>query len=97
MPMANPKEIKITFEARQADILRRVFPGIAEETAARALAEIMLDELLSLLDGTKRYMSLSHQYIDWLERIYTTLLPGEEFRESRLLTISAFHPVPPLT
>jgi len=40
---------------------------------------------------------LSHQYIDWLERIYTTLLPGEEFRESRLLTISAFHPVPPLT
>lgn len=90
--MPDGKEIKISLEGRHLDILRRTFPEQPEDKAARALAEMMLDELLSLFDGTKRYMSLSHQYIDWLERIYATLLPKEEFRESRFLNLFRFPP-----
>ncbi len=47
---------------------------------------------LDLLAGKKRYLSLSHQYIEWIQQIYETLLPGEEFTYRRIYDKFNFPP-----
>jgi hypothetical protein len=49
-----------------------------EQDAILRFANLAVSALSDWLTGNKRYRSLTEQYIDWVEQVYTDLLPQEE-------------------
>ncbi len=49
-----------------------------EQDAMSRFSNLAVTALLDWLSVKKRYRSLTDQYIDWVEQIYTDLLPQEE-------------------
>ena len=93
--MANEKSLSITIgvDADRASVLKRAFPekkDIAD--VATKVAQLVTNEFIDLLGGRKRYISLSHQYIEWFEDLYETVLPDEEYTYRRLLDKFNFPP-----
>ena len=78
-------------------ILLNAFPEGAGDSAnvklmGEVLALIMLEELCYLFDGRRRYLSLSHQYIEWMEQIYGKVLPDEDYTYDRIARQFGFPP-----
>lgn len=72
--------------------LDSAFPEIGGAKAAQGLAEMMFGEIVGLFAGKKRYLSLSHQYIEWIQEIHEALLPAEEYTYDRLFNRFQFPP-----
>jgi hypothetical protein len=85
--------INVTIDAERAAILKRAFPEKKDlDDVAKRIAQMVTNEFIDLLGGRKRYISLSHQYIEWLEDLYETVLPEEEYTYRRLLDKFNFPP-----
>jgi hypothetical protein len=80
-----PNAIQIELDDAQIDDVRRAFPELDPLVAAPALAYFAVSEVISLFAGRKRYLSLSHQYVEWLEQLNVKLLPEVEFTAGRLM------------
>jgi hypothetical protein len=83
------KTISLTLNEEQADSLQSSFGGGAKvltdgqfETIFRLAVESWID----LFAGTKRYRSLTEQYLEWLDSLYTEVLTEEEPSERRLFS-----------
>lgn len=50
------------------------------------IARLALDSWVDLFSGRKRYRSLTEQYLEWLESVYTEVLTEEEPGERRLFS-----------
>jgi len=88
-------ELSITFvlDPTRVSKLRSSFPEFEDiQEVATALAPLMTNEFIDLLAGEKRYMSLSHQYVEWLQQVYEVLLPEEEYSYDRLYNEFNFPP-----
>lgn len=73
-------KVSFTVEKGQVTKLQRSFPESEDiQEVATKLAQLMLYELIGLFAGEKRYLSLSHQYVEWLQEIYAEILPEEEY------------------
>jgi hypothetical protein len=85
--------IEVTLDKNQIEELQHAFPEQTDlqETASK-IAWIATSELLGLLSGKKRYLSLSHQYIEWVQNIYELILPEEEYSYRRLYNNFNFPP-----
>lgn len=77
--MAKGTPVTFTIDGDRVAVLQKCFPDKKPEEAAIQLATIATNELIDLLAGKKRYLSLSHQYIEWVQQIYEALLPNEEY------------------
>jgi hypothetical protein len=53
---------------------------------------MITEDFIQLLGGNRRYLSLSHQYIEWVQKLYSLVLQGEEFSYDRLLNSFYFPP-----
>ena len=63
------------------DILSMMEPDIGEVDTSKLVAEFALmsfQHFYEWLSGRKRHRTLTEQYIEWMEQIYTRLLPEEE-------------------
>jgi hypothetical protein len=87
-----PKTIQITLEDTQIADLQRAFPELDPVTCTREIARFATIEMIGLLAGKKRYTSLSHQYVDWLEQLNANLLPNVEFTPRRVMNQFNFPP-----
>lgn len=77
----------------RVDVIKRAFPERPDvEELAKQIAEFMTGEFVDLLAGKKRYLSLSHQYIEWVQLLCEIVLPGEECTYSRLYDRFNFPP-----
>src|SRR5262249_23340256 len=86
------KPLSITLSAEQADTLRASFGSSGVDVTddqLNNLARLALDSWIDLFSGRKRYRSLTEQYLDWLDQIYSSVLKDEEPGERRLF--SQFH------
>jgi hypothetical protein len=73
--------------------LQNSFPESDDiQSVATTIAELMTNEFIDLLAGEKRYLSLSHQYIEWLQQLYEAILPDEEYTYERLYNNFNFPP-----
>lgn len=89
------EQVSVQFDlpADQVRKLRSSFPYCEDiSEVATILADLMTNELIDLLAGEKRYMSLSHQYVEWLEQLYEAVLPGEEYTYERIYNRFNFPP-----
>ena len=85
--------ITLTIDPDRADIVRRAFSDQKDPAdVAAKIAQLATDEFIDLIGGRKRYISLSHQYIEWLQALYAAVLPGEEYTYRRLLDKFNFPP-----
>jgi len=84
--------ITLTIDPDRADILRRAFSDQKDPDVAAKIAQLATNEFIDLIGGRKRYISLSHQYIEWLQELYATVMPGEEYTYRRLLDKFNFPP-----
>ena len=79
--MANQvEETSVTFVLENSQVvkLQNSFPEIDNiQELATTLAQLMTNEFIDLLAGEKRYLSLSHQYIEWLQIVYEAILPED--------------------
>jgi hypothetical protein len=91
---ATSLDLSITLDPARVETLQAAFPELDVADTAKKLALIATTELLDMLAGKRRYLSLSHQYIEWIQQIYETLLPGEEFTYRRLYDRFRFPPGP---
>ncbi len=88
-----PVSIAFDLEPSRVAKLRKSFPEPSKvETVASALAKMMTNEIINLLAGEKRYLSLSHQYVEWLRRFIHALLPNEECSYEKLYNRFNFPP-----
>jgi len=86
-------QVGFTVERDQIAKLQKSFPESEDiQEVATTLARLMLYEIIGLLAGEKRYLSLSHQYVEWLQEIYAEILPGEEYTYERLYNEFNFPP-----
>ena len=85
-------KIELEFSDQQLKDFQVVFPELDPEIAAKAVASHATSEMLELFSGRKRYLSLSHQYIEWLESLNADLLPQTEFSPARLMNCFHFPP-----
>jgi hypothetical protein len=77
----------------QLRILRAAFPEIGNsEKIVYEIADLMFCEAVDLLAGKKRYLTLSHQYIEWIEQIHSRLLPDKEYTYDRIANQFQFPP-----
>src|SRR5947209_8764524 len=90
--MAKGLQITLTIDGDRAATVRRAFPERPEDEAGLKVATIATNELIDLLAGKKRYLSLSHQYIEWVQQIYEALLPDDEFTYRRIFDGFNFPP-----
>ena len=74
-------EIRVEITSEQEKIIQSAFPETNVADTALKLVELMADEFFMLISGNKRYLSLSHQYIEWVQKIY------EEEREAESLLV----------
>jgi hypothetical protein len=86
------KNIQFPIEDSQIQDLEHAFPELDSDECARAIAIFATTQIIDLLAGRKRYMSLSHQYADWLEELNAKLLPDVEFTPRRLMNQLNFPP-----
>jgi hypothetical protein len=89
------EQISVTFVIDKDRVakLRNSFPDSDDiQGAATTIAELMTNEFIDLLAGEKRYMTLSHQYVEWLQQLYEAVLPGEEYTYERLYNEFNFPP-----
>jgi len=86
------KKITISIDEAQLADLQHAFPELAADRCAAGIANFAMAEMISLLAGKKRYLSLSHQYIEWLEKLNADLLPEVEFTPRRLMNQFNFPP-----
>lgn len=77
MPKAT--QVSLTIDGDRVAVLQKAFPDKKPDDAAIQIATMATNELIDLLAGKKRYLSLSHQYIEWVQQIYEALLPEEEY------------------
>jgi len=85
--------INFTLDKDRVVVLRSAFPDNDDiQQVANTIAQLITNELIDLLAGEKRYLSLSHQYIEWVQRIYEELLPNEEYTYERLYNKFNFPP-----
>jgi len=77
--MPKGTQVTVNIDGERVAVLQKAFPQQKLEDAAIRLATIATNELIDLLAGKKRYLSLSHQYIEWVQQIYEALLPEEEY------------------
>jgi len=87
------QEITLTLMEEEFAKLRRAFPESENiHQVATDIAKIATQEFINLLAGEKRYLSLSHQYIEWLEELYKHVLPNEEYTYNRIAENFNFPP-----
>lgn len=89
------KQLTISFELdrNRVGALRRAFPEREDlQEIANTVACLMTNEFVDLLAGHKRYLSLSHQYIEWMQQLYEALLPEEEYKYERFYDNFNFPP-----
>ena len=73
-------EIKFILDNKRMTTLKHAFPGKGDyQEVATNISRMITNELIDLLAGQKRYLSLSHQYIEWIQSVYELLLPDEEY------------------
>lgn len=85
--------IEIEVNDKYLNNIKNMFPEYdSQEEVLIKLCEFSLIELIELFSGNRRYLSLSHQYIEWLEKIYEALLPDEEITKNRLQNYFNFPP-----
>lgn len=85
--------ITISLSKKRVDGLQRAFPESADiKELATTIASLMTNEFIDLLAGEKRYISLSHQYIEWIQQLYEAVLPDEEYTYRRLYDRFNFPP-----
>jgi hypothetical protein len=85
--------ITITLDKKRVVVLRRAFPESADlNQVATTIAGLITNEFIDLLAGEKRYISLSHQYIEWIQQLYEAVLPDEEYTYRRLYDRFNFPP-----
>lgn len=77
--------INVELNDVQINDVRLAFPELDPLAAAKGLADFAVGELISFFAGKKRYLSLSHQYVEWLEQLNVKLLPEVEFGPGRLM------------
>jgi hypothetical protein len=89
------KQVSVSFEIdkNRANALQKAFPEHENiQELATTVAQIITNELIDLLAGQRRYLSLSHQYIEWIQQLYEALLPNEEYTYERLYDKFNFPP-----
>lgn len=85
--------VSFVLDANRVSKLRSSFPELGDiQEVATNVARLMCNELIDLLAGERRYMSLSHQYAEWLEQLYEALLPEQEYTYERLYNEFNFPP-----
>jgi hypothetical protein len=85
--------ITINIAGDRVATLRRAFSDLGDiQNVAQQVGELATNEFIDLLAGRKRYISLSHQYIEWLQQLYEVILPNEEYTYRRLLDKFNFPP-----
>lgn len=78
--MANNIDVSFVLDEEQKKVLERAFPGKPDyQEVAKKISVFITNEFIDLLAGKKRYLSLSHQYIEWIQSVYEILLPDEEY------------------
>ena len=81
------KTISLTLSAEQVDALQSSFAG---QTSALSdeqfdtIVRLAVESWIDLFGGHKRYRSLTEQFLDWLDQIYSTVLKDEEPGERRI-------------
>ncbi len=86
------KSVQFAIKDSQIADLKRAFPELDADACARDISIFATTEMIDLLAGRKRYMSLSHQYVEWLEQLNAELLPDVEFTPTRLMNQFNFPP-----
>jgi hypothetical protein len=86
------KTITVVIEEAQLADLQHAFPELEAGECAARVATFATAEMIALFAGKKRYLSLSHQYIEWLEKMNAELLPEVEFTPRRLMNQFYFPP-----
>ncbi len=90
--MPKGTQVTVNIDGERVAVLQKAFPQQKLEDAANRLATIATNELIDLLAGKKRYLSLSHQYIEWVQQIYEALLPEEEYTYRKIFDDFNFPP-----
>jgi hypothetical protein len=81
--------ISLTLSTEQANSLQSSFGSNTKpltDAQLESIARLALDSWVDLFSGRKRYRSLTEQYLEWLESVYTEVLTEEEPRERRLFS-----------
>jgi len=89
------KQVSVTFalDGDRVTKLRNSFPEFDDiQGVATSIAKLMTGEFIDLLAGEKRYLSISHQYVEWLQQLYEAVLPDEEYTYERLYNEFNFPP-----
>ena len=86
-------DITISLDKDQEEILKRAFPDHGDiQNVANQLVDFSATELIGLLAGEKRYLSLSHQYIEWIAEIFNRVIPDAEITNNYLVNNFQFPP-----
>lgn len=81
--------ISLTLSTEQANSLQSSFGSSTKpltDAQLEIIARLALDSWVNLFSGRKRYRSLTEQYLEWLDSIYTEVLTEEEPGERRLFS-----------
>ena len=73
-------EIKLEITPEMEIELKKVFSEISNndlEDDIKSFCELSVDIFSDWITGSKRYRSLTEQYIDWVEKIYVNILPED--------------------
>jgi hypothetical protein len=75
---AMPIEITLDIPDELLAALSAAFPEGKPEDVAKHFSEVALRHFAAWITGNRRYRSLTEQYIDWVEDLYTTLMPSTD-------------------
>jgi hypothetical protein len=81
------KTISLNLSAEQADSLQASFAGatnVLSDEQFETIARLAVGSWIDLFGGRKRYRSLTEQYLEWLDELYSTVLKDEEPGERRI-------------
>jgi hypothetical protein len=73
-------DIQVTISKETDAIIKEVFEGLSQnehDQDIKLFSELAIEIFSSWISGNKRFRSLTEQYIEWIEEIYTSILPVE--------------------
>ncbi|RPI80456.1 MAG: hypothetical protein EHM41_22710 [Chloroflexi bacterium] len=73
-------EIRIEIPDEQVAVIRKAFRNgqLSDGEIQQKFAQLALNAWINWISGSKRYNSLTDQYMDWIEDCYTSLLSENE-------------------
>jgi hypothetical protein len=84
--------VSLILDKDQVAVLQRAFPNGDDKKTASAIVHLAATEFIELLAGKRRYTSLTNQYIEWVDKIYSAALPDTEFTYRQISDGFSFPP-----